>query len=199
MSKSKMVTAVLLLLGGFALYLSFNSLNDRIKFKHRAVSTYGEVIAFEEREGNDTTTYAPVIEFTTRDGETIVHASKTSSSHPDLSVGDQVKMLYDPMVPDNACTNGFFGLWGAPLFSGILGLFWIGVTGLLVKLSKDVEETESRKGVDWDDVDWDDWVAENGRNINWDALAAKHKNDKGWNNWMARHRKRSKKSAYFKR
>lgn len=67
--------------------------------------------------------YAPIVRFTTKKGETISFISEASSALSIYSKGEHVKVLYDPSNPDNAEINDFFSLYLGQVIVGGIGLF----------------------------------------------------------------------------
>ena len=107
-----------LLLGRNSLYLAQNG-----------VSASGTVIENRESNGENGTTYSPVIEFTV-DGQTYQFESDNSSSPPAYRVGQTVQIRYDPQDPERAQIDSIFEQWAAPvaLMCGAL------VTALIVNV-----------------------------------------------------------------
>jgi hypothetical protein len=71
--------------------------------------------------------YAPVFSFVAADGETYTVTSVLSTSLPKFSVGDKVRVLYDPTNPNTAKIRSFFQLWGGAVIAGIIALIFFGV------------------------------------------------------------------------
>ena len=53
---------------------------------------------------------APLIEFEAKDGTAVKYQSLVSSDPPDYALGDSVRMLYDPLEPERAVIDSFWGL-----------------------------------------------------------------------------------------
>ncbi|QQR69684.1 MAG: DUF3592 domain-containing protein [Alphaproteobacteria bacterium] len=86
-----------------------------------SVRVPGKVIQMEASHGSDSTTYRPIFEYTTKDGQTLTHRSEMSSNPPTYHRGEEVEVLYDPAYPEKAKINGFFSLWGLPVILGAFG------------------------------------------------------------------------------
>jgi hypothetical protein len=92
-------------------------------FVRSAVSAPGTVtgLAEEPDEHNQSTLYAPVFAFVTRDGRTQSVTSSVYSNPADYHVGDQVTVLYSPADPTTARINSFWQTWFLPAFLAIMG------------------------------------------------------------------------------
>jgi hypothetical protein len=86
--------------------------------------------------GSYTTTYCPVIAFTTRRGERVEIASRTCSSPSAYLVGETLAVDYDPADPRNAAFGGFFTRWLITLVFGILAAIFIGLSVLFHLLAQ---------------------------------------------------------------
>ncbi len=101
------------------------------QFVHSAARADGRVIQMVERDGEHGKMYAPVFVF--RDASGVEHTvhSQTASYPPEHQVGDTVRVLYSLGSPQDAKTDRFFSLWGWPLVTGLLAVFYLPL-GLLV-------------------------------------------------------------------
>jgi hypothetical protein len=118
------IVIFLLLAGPCAVVYSLVSIVRTRDFLLRSTEVDGEVIRLERsRTGGQTSTvvYAPVFSFTAADGRAYTVTSKVSSSAPGFSVGDSVRVRYDPANPEGARIHTFFQTWGAALISGAVG------------------------------------------------------------------------------
>ena len=99
------------------------------RFIRRSAEVDGKVIRLERDEDRGGTThyvcYAPVFSFTVADGNTYTVTSKISSSPADFSVGDSVRVRYDPANPTDARIHTFFETWGAAVIFGLVGLIFV--------------------------------------------------------------------------
>lgn len=69
--------------------------------------------------------YAPVFEFTDRNGQSHKVTSDESSSLASFSIGQQVVVLYEPDKPMQARINTFMQIWGGSIIFGIVGTSFI--------------------------------------------------------------------------
>jgi hypothetical protein len=99
-------------------------------FLAKAIEGTGEVIVmrgedrhiqFPRQLGEVEETYRPIILFTTREGQQVRYDSIVASYPPRYSVGDKVRILYDPDRPELARINDFSDLWLRPVFLGGVG------------------------------------------------------------------------------
>jgi hypothetical protein len=100
------------------------------QFVQSAVIVPGTVIALKphkpEPGGEGSTTFAPVVRFQTRSGQTEEFTSGISSSPPDYSVGEQVTVIHPPDNPYDAQINVVWLRWLGPVILLVVGL---GVAG----------------------------------------------------------------------
>ena len=66
----------------------------------------GEVIRLAERCDSDGCTYAPVVSFVLRNGQTVTFESSYSSNPPSYEVGEQLTVLYPREAPEKAQIKG---------------------------------------------------------------------------------------------
>jgi hypothetical protein len=117
---------------------------DFIADSSRAAGSVVEMQTRQDSEGD--TLFYPVVEFTTADGEIVRFRSSTGSNPPRFEVGEEVEVLYDPLLPENARVSSFVDLWLFPtillafggifLLFGLIGFFnsllvLLGIGGLL--------------------------------------------------------------------
>lgn len=93
---------VMVLLGGAAVYGGALWTSRRSEFIERAVPVAGRVVDLEMSDDSESTMYAPVVEFSPRDGWPFRFRHPVASSHPSWRVGDSVRVLYDPADPAQA-------------------------------------------------------------------------------------------------
>ncbi|WP_281232747.1 DUF3592 domain-containing protein [Flavobacterium gelatinilyticum] len=127
-------TAIGLALLAGALYLYL----DKKDFLKNAETVQGTVVELISKRSDNSITYAPVISFTTKEGNKIEFTSSVSSNPSSYNVGESVEVLYDPKAPNKANINGFSSLWIGPLILGILGVifFLIGFIIILYGITK---------------------------------------------------------------
>jgi len=90
-------------------------------FIARAAVAPGTVVDLLPSRSDNSTTWRPVVRFTSADRQNIEFTSSTSSNPPSYSKGERVEVLYAPANPRDAKINGFFSLWGGPLIIGGVG------------------------------------------------------------------------------
>jgi hypothetical protein len=131
-----LVAGLLILTGGG--YLAVRTAG----FLSRAEAVPGTVIDLKASRSNDSTTYAPVVRFTSADGDERTFVSKTSTSPPMFSVGEAVEVLYDPADAHDSRIHSFGSLWGGEIGVSGLGLVFGGV-GAAMLLSRWVTERQA--------------------------------------------------------
>ncbi|MBO9315431.1 MAG: DUF3592 domain-containing protein [Chloroflexus sp.] len=109
------VGLVLLFIGLFWL----NATSERLK---RMIDGTGTVVEVTRRRIGDDINYYPRIEFQTQTGETFQFESNTGGSSTSYRVGDQVLILYDPQMPQDATINSWYEIWLPPIVVTILSL-----------------------------------------------------------------------------
>lgn len=105
---------ICLMAGALFWYLSISG------FVAEAERAEGKVIELLRR--TDSSTYAPVVSFITKNGESIEFVSSTGSNPPSYSVGETVPVLYAPASPQNARIDGILSLWAGPMILGGIGI-----------------------------------------------------------------------------
>lgn len=120
---------VLLLAGaGFAAW-------SELEFRRIAAETDGRVVRMlaetsRDSDGRRSTTYRPVFAFTLPDGREVQVEGSVASSPPCCSVGEAVRVRYDPARPQRAAMVGFLDSWLLTLILGGIGAAFSGL-GLL--------------------------------------------------------------------
>lgn len=94
-------------------------------------------------------TYAPVFTFTTKKGQSYTIHSGSSSNPPGFTVGETVRVLYDPEKPTDARIDTLWQIWVFPIVFSILGgpLTLAGLTLLI--LGRSQKRREQQKKEDW--------------------------------------------------
>jgi len=129
----KSVKYIFLLVGALMLFGSFKFYSNTKDFLEVAITAEGSVINFIADYSNESSTYRPVFEFSTKNGEILNITSSSSSNPPSYSVGESVEVLYEEAYPSEAIINGYFSLWGLPTILGILGaVFFIIGLGIII-------------------------------------------------------------------
>jgi hypothetical protein len=91
-------------------------------------------LAFREEENMfKGETLAPVIEFTTRDGNKVTFTG-SASKPPRYKVGERVKLLYTPASPEKAIIDSFLDKWFLAVFLITFSSITVAVGGLLLFL-----------------------------------------------------------------
>lgn len=102
--------------------------NQEVNFLKISLPAQGVVIGLAEHvdsESNDSA-YSPVVEFTTKKGETSQFESNIQSNPPSYRKGDQVPVLYDPSNPSRAHIDSPWDSWlTCGIIGGIGGIFFI--------------------------------------------------------------------------
>ncbi len=133
----RLFTAIFMLVGlGLLLGGGYAALRTQ-QFLGRAVSAQGTVVELVRSRSSDSTTYRPVVQFTTSDGRPVEMVSSVGSNPPSYSVGETVQVWYDPAHPEDAKLAGFFSLWFLPLLLMGLGTVFASI-GLAFSLSAQV-------------------------------------------------------------
>jgi hypothetical protein len=127
------------IVGAICLAVAAFLLVRELAFLSHAESVTGTVTDFWPDNTSNGIVYYPVIEFSTRDGQSVRFESNFSSPSGDnvtdqarMFVGKQVRMFYDPQHPESTQIQSFWNEYLGVLILGIIGLpfFWVG-TGLL--------------------------------------------------------------------
>ncbi|GAB3279237.1 DUF3592 domain-containing protein [Parahaliea aestuarii] len=103
-------------------------LNTR-EFIANAASAEGTVIELVRSRSSDSTTYRPVVTFTSADGREIEFTSTSGSNPPAFHRGERVTVLYRPEAPETARIGSFFSLWGLELIFGGIGSLFVLIGG----------------------------------------------------------------------
>ena len=120
-----------LLLFAFLL-LSFGiiSYTNTSLFIKTAIPATGKVIELIEKNSRKSgTTYAPVVNFTDKNGTLITFQSDAFQSSGTYNVGDNIQVLFQEEKSSNARVNDFYTLWSNTVFDfvmvfiGLLGWF----------------------------------------------------------------------------
>jgi hypothetical protein len=124
------VDSVLLVLGPCLLVFSIVSFVRTRAFLQRSAEVTGEVVRLVASKSWDgglaSTEYAPVFSFNAANGETYTVASNVGSSPAEFSVGDTVRVRYDPVNPQNARIHTWLQTWGAVAVSAVVGMAFVG-------------------------------------------------------------------------
>ena len=98
-------------------------------FRDGAKQVPGTVVELESDWDDGSTTYFPVVAFTTLEGRNVTFTASTGSNPPAFEPGEAVAVLYDPQDPQDAVIDAFFSLWFGPIIVGFMGLVFSLVGG----------------------------------------------------------------------
>ncbi len=100
------------------------------RFLARAQPASGTVVDLDLSSDSDgSSTFCPVIEFTTEAGEPVRYYGNVCSNPPAYNVGQQVEVVYDPQKITHVQMSGF---WSQ--YTGVVVLTCIGLPFLLITL-----------------------------------------------------------------
>jgi hypothetical protein len=91
--------------------LLFFAIGSGLTYRQRNLETQGMeapgvVVALDESSGSDGSTYAPVVRFSTSNGQRVEFTTSYYSSPPDYEVGESVTVIYRPEQPEKAVIKG---------------------------------------------------------------------------------------------
>lgn len=103
-----------LLMSGLFLYLGITGYVKKADLMQHSTKTIGYVKENIRHKNRKSTSYRPLIQFKTEDGETRTFESELSSNPPKYSVEQPVEIIYNPADPRNAEINNPWALWFSP-------------------------------------------------------------------------------------
>ncbi len=107
------------------------------RFVENAVRVQGVVTGLAESHSSEGgTTYSPIVQFSTVEGQSHTFTESVSSNPPRYQPGATVNVLYPPDNPQKARVQGWFGLWYLPAFAALFGVIFLGV-GIPLSLASD--------------------------------------------------------------
>lgn len=116
-----------MLVGALFVYRSTSS------FLAEAIKAQGTVVELKASRSGNSTTYRPVVKFTSQNGQAIEFVSSIGSHPPGYSEGQKVDVFFLPADPRNAKISGFFSLWGgSAILGGMGGVFFLIGTGIIL-------------------------------------------------------------------
>ena len=139
--KIKIITGIASVIGIVLIIIAVCLFIKTKNFQAKAVLAEGVVT--ELREMSNTTnqpgqirafTYAPVIKYTSKEGQEYTYYSNTSANPPAYSVGEKVQIYYDPANPADAGLAGVNSMLGTIICGGI-GLVFIFLGGIIFWLN----------------------------------------------------------------
>ena len=94
-----------------------------LRFLSQAETVTGVVKTFRLSEGSEGgSTYCPLIEFITKEGETITFDTRMCSSKKPYEAGEAVKVFYDPQNPQKAQVDDFWSKYLLTTIAFVLGV-----------------------------------------------------------------------------
>tara|TARA_R110002049_G_scaffold28018_1_gene96072 strand:- start:109541 stop:109951 length:411 start_codon:yes stop_codon:yes gene_type:complete len=102
---------LLFLLGAFIAYSAFVQYQKTQRLLDCGIRTTAKVIDLRVSQSDDGTTYRPVFEYTDRTLVVRTFESQISSSPAPYTIGDTVKIIYNPKEKDAVKTVSFWGLF----------------------------------------------------------------------------------------
>lgn len=107
--------------GGFLLWLALYFRRRTKRFIDESLRTHGEVIGLHKVYRGGSITYAPIISFTTADGNGRKFTDSVSSRPAGYAVGDRVEILYHRQNPRDATIATTFRLYFSSIVLGLIG------------------------------------------------------------------------------
>lgn len=107
-------------IGPLLLVAAFDSVMQRLELLHSGLSAEGTVIA-KRSTASTRAIYAPVFQFTARDGHSYVVSSDVYGLESAFRDGQHVRVLYRQAHPESARIDAFAQLWAFPLIFGVVG------------------------------------------------------------------------------
>jgi hypothetical protein len=91
--------------------LLFFAIGSGLTYRQRAlekqgIEAPGVVVDLQENYDSDGSTYAPVVQFKTKSGQSVTFTSSYSSNPPSYDVGDAVTVVYPLEASENAIIKG---------------------------------------------------------------------------------------------
>jgi hypothetical protein len=123
------VVLIVFMLAGVALLgFSGKSLMDDRRFLAKAAVATGVVVdTAMVVDQDDEVAYYPVVEFTTAREQVVRFEADEATPDPDQQLGAAVRILYDPVNPQDARLDTFMSRWGLSIVMGMLGLGFVAV------------------------------------------------------------------------
>jgi len=122
---NRVIDILLLCTGPCLLVYSVVAFFRTRSFLRSSTEVNGAVVRLEhstDRTGTATyESYAPVFSFTTVDGKRHTVPSEVWSSPADFSVGEAMRVRYDPANPEDARIHTFWETWGTAVIPGVVG------------------------------------------------------------------------------
>lgn len=137
--------AIFGLVGLLSLYAAWRMAINTRAFQRTAAHASGVVTTLKEeisrkKDGSTSRAFYPTIEFQTPDGKNATFSSDTAVDPNEYPVGEPIKVLYNPVNPQQARLDSFGSLGAGPITLGIFGAgFAIGALLIYFLLYREVE------------------------------------------------------------
>ncbi len=121
---------------------------SNFQFLQTATKTSGNVIDLiknvdTDSDGDTSTTYTPVVSFTTSTGQKVETKTSISSNPPSHEIGDSVAIYYSPKEPKKIMIDSFMDKYFLPIIFGAFGLIFSAIGGFgLLKAKKKNDEAK---------------------------------------------------------
>ncbi|MEI8247793.1 MAG: DUF3592 domain-containing protein [Lentisphaerota bacterium] len=127
------LSKIMMTISGIAMFFAVVLTVHTIIFLLYAVPAIGTIVAVEQKEDMDSRiiSYIPVFTFQDAKGVTYKVSSPTETTFTPV-VGEKIDILYNPMNPNHARENGFFGLWGQAI-NYVIGAFIFWLAAFIIK------------------------------------------------------------------
>jgi hypothetical protein len=123
--RQALITAIVCLaIAAGTITWSYYWVQKRFAFLARAHTAGGVVVDMAESSGSDCTTWAPIVEYTpdrSWNAAPVRFKHPISSSSPSWSVGDRVRVLYDPELVESAMIDSGFWNRATPFIPAAIG------------------------------------------------------------------------------
>ncbi|MBR0678981.1 DUF3592 domain-containing protein [Roseomonas eburnea] len=136
---TRIVSWILLLVGFGLLAGSGFAAWSEIQFRRVAVETDGRVVQMltrssRDRDGRSSRTYTPVFAFNLPNGKEVRAEGSVASNPPCCTVGEAVRVRYDPARPERAAMAGFMESWFVATLLGGMGAIFAGFGVLTMRV-----------------------------------------------------------------
>jgi len=148
MKTLKLFSGLFSIIGAGMLLGSFVTLYNTRGFIAGAREAEGTVIAMDRSRSSSgsgsSSTYRPVVEFTTATGKRIEFTGGVGSNPPSHRVGETVTVLYHPADPYSARIKSFIQLW-----FGFLIMFFLGLVFGAIGFGMIIVRSRGKKRAQW--------------------------------------------------
>lgn len=135
-------------IGGVFIIVAIFVTISNFQFLKTAIKTQGTVIDLiknvdTDSDGDSSTTYSPVVSFTTNTGQKVETKTSISSNPPSHEIGDLVSIYYNPKEPKKIMIDSFMDKYFLPIIFGAFGLIFSSIGGFgLVNAKKKNDEAK---------------------------------------------------------